>query len=119
MPSVATFVASGGTLKVAALSEDVKSDILKGLYEEVNALKEIIETFSHRKAICEGLIKVMTPPPGTDGASSSRQTQSGKPAAVNEGSDDEDEDDEVAMDDSDAEEIEDEDDDDSTGTPTF
>ena len=72
MPSVATSVALGRTIKVAPLSENAKSDILKGLLEEVVALKEIIDISSRRKTTCELLISVMTPSSTTDGATTSQ-----------------------------------------------
>ena len=113
MPSITTSVAAGRTLKVAPLSEEVQSDILKGLYEEVVVLKEIVETSSRMKTVCEKLIKVMIHSLDTDGASSSQPSQDGSPA--NNGHDDEEEDD----DGSDSEGFEDQGDDDSTENHTL
>ena len=92
MPSIATSVASGHIFKVAPLSEDAKSDILKGLYEEVVALKEIIYTSSRRKTACERLISVMTFSSTSDGATSS---QPGHTVSPDDNTDDEDTEDDV------------------------
>ena len=59
-PSIATSFATGSTLKMGHLSEAMQSNLLKGLYDEIDALKEIIETSSRMKYICERLVKEMT-----------------------------------------------------------
>ena len=99
-PSVATSVPTGGTIKVAPLSENAKSDILKGLLEEVAALKEVIAMSSRRKTACERLISVMTLPPTMDGASSS-QPGPATGSHISEATEDSDSEDDVYEDDQD------------------
>ena len=64
---------------MAPLSESAKSDILKGLMQEVAALKEVIAISTRRKAACEHLISVMTLSSTTDGASTSQPSHSACP----------------------------------------
>ena len=97
----------------------MQSDILKALIQEVSALKEIIETSTRRKAVCEGLIKVMTHLPCTDGASTSQPAQTAQPAPEDEENKVEDEDEEEDVANCGEKEDEDDDDEGSGGTPTF
>ena len=70
-------IASGSTMKMGLVSDEVQRNILKELCEEIDILKNTIETFSHRKSICNGLMQSMTSSTSKDGASSSQPGQDG------------------------------------------
>ena len=64
-------------MKVGSVSDEVQRNVLKELCEEIDVLKKTIETLSHRKSICEGLVRNLTSSPCKDDAPTSQPGQDG------------------------------------------